>query len=336
METPDAKPKVSLILRDNVLGGVQTTLRALVQSRLAEKFAFAIVPPAEASRQLQRGEARVFLFQDASSWSRLPALAAFRLRGSRAKIAIHEHHYSEGFEKYNVPSPARFRAMLRLSYALADRVVAVSDGQRDWMLRHGLARPEGVEVLRCVPPLQHLFAVPAKPPGRPLMLAALGRFARQKGFDVLLAALRQMPAGKVRLRIAGGGPDEAALKAQCEGLREVSFVGVITDVAGFLAECDAVVIPSRWEPGAAVGYEVRAAGKPVIASRVDGLSEQLDGCGLLVEPENPYALAAAITQLSELSGETLRAWGARGRASVLDAAESTVRGWDKLLTELAS
>ena len=334
MSSALAKPKISLILRASVMGGVQTSNEALTNSRLAEKFDFTIVPPDEARRQLRSGEARVFLFEDACSWRRLPELAAFRLRRGRARIVVHEHHYSEGFEHCNVRSRARFRAMLRLSYALADRVVAVSQGQRDWMLRHRLVAPARVAVIRCVPPLQGFFAVPVKPPARPLILAALGRFAPQKGFDILLAAIREIPPGTVQLRIAGGGPDERALKDQCGGLRGVSFVGVSTDVAGFLAECDAVVIPSRWEPGAAVGFEVRAAGKPVIATRVDGLSEQLDGCGLLVEPENPHALAAALAQLAAAPAETLCAWGVRGRGAVAEAAENSLRGWDKLLGDL--
>ena len=316
------------------MGGVQTALHALMGSRLAEDCEMEIVSPAVARQQLRRAEPRVFVFEDACSWRGLPALAAFRLRQGRSRIVLHELHYSEHFVRCRVPSPARFHAMLRLSYALADRVIAISHGQADWMLAHRLAPPQRIARIVLASPLAPLLAVPLRPAGHPLVLAALGRFHPQKGFDVLLAAMRLLPRGTVRLLLAGAGPDEAALRAQSAGLDDVAFVGSRSDIAGFLTECDAVVIPSRWEPFGLVCQEAKAAGKPVIVSRVDGLTEQVDGCGLLVEPENPGALAAAITQLAEQPPATLRQWGERGRASVTGALEDSVRGWQELLAGL--
>lgn len=318
------------------MGGVQTVIQSITGSRLAEKFEFTVVPPEEARRQLRRGEPRVFVFEDACSWRRLPELAAFRLRRGRGKIVIHEGHYSEHFVRCIAPSPARFHAMLRLSYGLADRVVAVSHGQAEWLRARRLAAPARIEVVPLASPLPPLLALPFTAPDRPLVLAAFGRFHPQKGFDVLLDAMRLLPRGKVRLLIAGAGPNEAQLRAQNAGLDDVTFAGVRTDIAGFLAGCGAVVIPSRWEPFGLVCQEAKAAGKPVIVSRVDGLTEQVENCGLLVPPEDPKALAAAIVQLAEMPDETLRAWGEHGRATVADAVEESVRGWEKLFTELTS
>ncbi len=318
------------------MGGVQTAVHTLMASRVAKDFAMAIVSPDQARRQLWSGETRVFVFEDACAWRGLPELGAFRLRRGRSKIVIHELHYAEHFVRCRVPSPARFHAMLRLSYALADRVVAISRGQADWMRARRLAAPHRIARILLASTLPPLLALPWRAPARPLVLAAFGRFHPQKGFDVLLAAMRLLPRGKVRLRIAGGGPDETALRAQSAGLGEVTFVGPRADIAGFLAECDAVLIPSRWEPLGLVAQEAKAAAKPVIASRVDGLTEQVEGCGLLVPPDDPTALAAAIAQLAEMPDETLRAFGEHGRATVADAAEESVRGWEKLFTELTS
>ena len=334
MPSQSAKPKVSLVIRASVMGGVTTGLQALTQSRLAEKYEFAIVPPAAAWRQLRSGEPRVFVFEDACAWRGLPEFAAFKLRKGRSATVLHELHYSEHFVRCKVPSPARFYAMLRLSYRLADRVVAISQGQADWLLRHHLVPPDRLALNILAAHLPPLLALPFRPPSQPLVLAAFGRFHPQKGFDVLLDAMRLLPRGKVRLLIVGTGPDEVALRAQSAGLDDVAFVGARTDIAGFLSECDAVVIPSRWEPLGLVCQEAKAAGKPVISSRVDGLTEQVDGCGLLVEPEKPDALAAAIAQLSALPDATLHAWGGRGRATVAGALENSLRAWDKLFTGL--
>lgn len=334
MPPATAKPKVSLVIRAAVMGGVTTGLHALTRSRLAEKYEFAIVPPAAAWRQARSGEPQVFVFEDSCAWRHLPEFVAFKLGKGRGKTVLHELHYSEHFVRCRVPSPARFYAMLRLSYGLVDRVVTISQGQADWLLRHKLVPPQKLELNILASNLPPLLAVPFKAPSRPLTLAAFGRFHPQKGFDVMLEAMRLLPRGKVRLLIAGAGPDEAALRAQSAGLDEVEFVGARSDIAGFLSGCDAVLIPSRWEPLGLVCQEAKAAGKPVISSRVDGLTEQVDGCGLLVEPEKAEQLAAAITQLSELPDATLQGWGARGRETVTDALENSLRTWDKLFTEL--
>ena len=334
MPPAPAKPKVSLIMRAVEMGGIQTGIGALTHSRLAEKYEFSVVTPDEAWRQLRTAGPRILMFKEPCSWRGVPTLAAFRLRKGRSKIVIHEHHYSEHFVRCTVPSPARFHAMLRLSYAMADRVLAISHGQADWMLAHRLVPPSRLALVVQASPLSPLLALPPRPPARPLVLGALGRFHRQKGFDVLVEAMRLLPRGKARLLLAGGGPDEAMLRALGAGLDDVVFTGPRTDIAGFFAECDAVVIPSRWEPFGRVCQEAKAAGKPVIVSGVDGLSEQVDGCGLLVAPEDPAALAAAIAQLCESPDETLRAWGARGRANVARAVEDYLRAMDQFFTEL--
>ena len=317
------------------MGGVQSLIHTLIHSRLAEKFEFAVVPPGEAWRQLRRGAPRVFVFEDACAWRRLPELAAFRLGKGRSRIAIQENHYSEHFVRCRVSSLARFHAMLRLSYGLVDRVIAISQAQVEWMRARRLVAPHRLARVHLASPLAPLLALPWKTPARPRVLAAFGRFHPQKGFDVLLDALHRLPRRKVRLLIAGAGPDEASLRARGAGLDDVEFVGSRTDIPAFLAGCDAVVIPSRWEPLGLVCQEAKAAGKPVIAARVDGLTEQAEGSGLLVETENPDALAAAIAQLADMADDTLRAWGERGRTSVRDALETSLKSWEKLFEELA-
>jgi glycosyltransferase involved in cell wall biosynthesis len=57
------------------------------------------------------------------------------------------------------------------------------------------------------------------------------------------------------------------------------------------------VIPSRKEPFGIVALEAIAGGCPVVASNVGGLPESVGKCGLLVEPENPTALADAIEEV---------------------------------------
>jgi glycosyltransferase involved in cell wall biosynthesis len=65
-----------------------------------------------------------------------------------------------------------------------------------------------------------------------------------------------------------------------------------------MASSRVVAVPSRQEPFGLVALEAMAAGKPVIASRVGGLPEVLDGAeALLVEPDDPTALADALKSM---------------------------------------
>ena len=65
-----------------------------------------------------------------------------------------------------------------------------------------------------------------------------------------------------------------------------------------LAALDLFCMPSRWEGFGLSLVEALAAGKPVVASRVDSLPEVLGEAGLLVPPANSRALVPAANSLS--------------------------------------
>lgn len=130
-------------------------------------------------------------------------------------------------------------------------------------------------------------------------LVAAGRLVSTKGFDVLLRAFAN---GKQRstLTLIGDGPEREKLEklARELGLNgEIRFSGG-KDQTQTLAEmslASVVVIPSLRETFGLVALEAMALGKPIVASRVGGLSEVLEGAdALLVEPGDPTALAEAI------------------------------------------
>jgi len=130
---------------------------------------------------------------------------------------------------------------------------------------------------------------------------------RRKGHDVLLAALAELarPAHgglRPRLWIAGDGEERDELEQQARSLglgERVSFLGVRDDVGDLLAAADLCVLPSRQEGLGVAALEAMAAGRPVVASKVGGLAGAVeDGlCGLLVPPEEPAALAAALARV---------------------------------------
>lgn len=134
---------------------------------------------------------------------------------------------------------------------------------------------------------------------RPLLVSA-GRLFGQKGFDTLLAASvywgRRTPTPLVV--IAGSGPLHADLAAriQAEHL-PVRLLGHRHDVADLLAAADVLVVPSVWEGQPMVVQEMLRAGRPLVATDVGGIPGLVGRAAVLVPPNEPAMLAAAVERL---------------------------------------
>ena len=115
-------------------------------------------------------------------------------------------------------------------------------------------------------------------------VVGIGQLVKHKGFDVLIAAFAQICATwpAVDLLLAGSGPENEALQQQIHTAQldsRIHLLGTVdhNQVASLMRGSRAIVIPSRREPFGIVGLEAMAAGRPIIASRVDGLAEALKG-----------------------------------------------------------
>jgi glycosyltransferase involved in cell wall biosynthesis len=136
-----------------------------------------------------------------------------------------------------------------------------------------------------------------------LLVIAVGRLHPQKAFGVLLRALQLVleDGHPVQLRIAGGGPLEGTLRREVEqlGLGErVQLLGIRGDVPRLLAASDVYASSAAWEGLPIATLEAMAAGLPIAATAVGDVTNVVDsGCGILVPPGRPEALARALSRL---------------------------------------
>ena len=127
-----------------------------------------------------------------------------------------------------------------------------------------------------------------------------------KAIDVLLHAAKPLLTSdrSLTLVLAGDGPLRVELESLASSLgirNQTVFLGTqgATAVASLLHSCETMVLPSRMEPFGIVLIEGMACKKPVVASAVGGIPEIIEHevSGILVEPENPQALAAGLRRV---------------------------------------
>lgn len=134
----------------------------------------------------------------------------------------------------------------------------------------------------------------------PLVLGFIGRVTEEKGVDLLVKAIGFLPPGAVQLKIAGRSDetDQRRLRALAPAA-DITFVGFVK-AADFYGQVDVVAIPSIWEePGALVLAEARAAGRPVLATKVGGSPEAVrDGVTGWLSTAEPEEFAKQIEAIA--------------------------------------
>ena len=169
---------------------------------------------------------------------------------------------------------------------------------------------------------------------RRLRVVFLGRMIEEKGPDVLIraAGMLRRPDLEVLLIGSQGFARDAPLSQFERELRRLAdqtmsatgsairFEPFVDRLAlpDLLRSADVLVVPSRWdEPSGLTAAEGLATGLPVIASRVGGLPDVVGSAGLLVAPDDPTALAAALASLAD-DPEERRARGRMARGHALE------------------
>jgi colanic acid/amylovoran biosynthesis glycosyltransferase len=192
--------------------------------------------------------------------------------------------------------------------ALGDAFLVTTDSfGRDTLRRHGFD-DRRIATLRLAIAVKAIPFRERRPDRGVLRLVTVARLVPKKGIEVGLravAALRgRSPQLQVEYRVIGDGALRDPLVALARQLgvgHVVQFLGAqpSSEVLRCMYESDVYILPSLMEQAGYVLLEAQASGLPVVATRVGGVPEMVrEGrSAVLVEPNDPARLAAAIEQL---------------------------------------
>ncbi len=166
----------------------------------------------------------------------------------------------------------------------------------------------------------------------------------QKALDVLLRAFALFRATHpdARLVIVGDGPEEGRLRLLASELgieSALTLVGRRRDVPELLLAFDAFALSSDYEGTPLVIHEAALAGCPIVSTNVGGIAEVVpdEECALLVPPQDPAALAAALERVAD-DPEQARTRAAAAREGVASTYTPgrVITLWSDLFEELVA
>ncbi len=247
--------------------------------------------------------------------------SAARRVGTRGIVHTFHGHVLEGY--FASPSNAAFVLAERRLARHTSALVAVSMSTRDELLALGIGRPERWHVVPLALDLGSVTATavdPAEargwldlPPGVPVV-GIVGRLVPIKNHVLFIEAARRVLLERpdVVFAIAGDGELRAMLEPEAHRVLgdRVRFLGWVFDLGLLYAALDVVVLTSLNEGTPVALIEAMAAGRPVVATDVGGVSEVVRGDpnGELVPSGDAEAVARAV--LRSLEARDTRTGGA--------------------------
>jgi glycosyltransferase involved in cell wall biosynthesis len=156
-------------------------------------------------------------------------------------------------------------------------------------------------------------------PPQTRIIGSICRLVEQKGITYAIDAMKILSEAYPDLHyvIVGDGVLREKLMGQTAALdlqKRIHFLGWREDVAEIMTQFEIFIAPSLWEGFGLVLLEAMGQSRPVVSSNISSVPEvvQDDITGLLVEPRNPTALAAAIGKLLD-DPEQAQQMGQAGR-----------------------
>lgn len=225
------------------------------------------------------------------------------LKKSKTKLVFTEHNTSN-----NRRGKFIFKWIERLVYKQYDKIIAITPEANINLKRHLKSNRNittiynGVDLdkIQNEKNQNSLYADRIVKLKDKKIIVQIASFRSQKDQDTLIRALTLLPEDFHVLFVGDGARiqicKDLAKKLSVE--QQISFLGLQNKVGAILNESSIVVMSSNYEGFGRAAIEGMAAGKPVIASNVPGLSKIIEGAGLLFEVGDEKKLSNLILKLS--------------------------------------
>ncbi len=275
---------VSHLVADEPGEGIEAMVGQMRASPLLAPFASGrLVRQERGQMEPPRLQADIIVSHLPVSWRNLAYLTALRALHPATPLIHVEHLFGDGYVAGTIDNRDRFDALVGASYALFDMIVALNAPQERWILRHRFAGLDRVVLIE--PSAPPPAAALGRAPGNAAVLAAIGRFDRASGFDILIDAFIAADRDDLTLRLHGEGPRHSELVARARGHERIEFADAPADRRAAFAAADGLAVPARFDASGLVALEALAAGLPVLTAPIDA-SAALVRAGALVVPEN--------------------------------------------------
>lgn len=191
------------------------------------------------------------------------------------------------------------RSLDKWMYNRYEHIICISDKAQDNLEQHIGKRPSiftinnGIDTQRFLRPIKDISGKTE------FIVTMVAGFRPQKDQDTLIRAMALLP-DNFKLWLVGDGERRNIIESLIAELglqHRVCLLGIRTDIPNILEQSDICVLSSHWEGFGLAAVEAMAAGRPVIASDVDGLRDVVKGAGVLFTQSDANTLASHIDAL---------------------------------------
>lgn len=218
--------------------------------------------------------------------------ASLAARGLSIKLIYTEHSTSNSRR-----NKWYFRPIERFMYGRYEKIISISQQTQDALTSWLGQYDERFVIINNGVDTKKFASV--KVSVIPKSLIMVSRFASSKDQATVIRALEHIDK-EATLRFVGDGEN----RKHCEELAQelgvsdrVQFLGSRSDVPELVASSYIGIQSSNWEGFGLTAVELMAAGKPVIATNVDGLKQVVEGAGEIFNVSNAKELAARVNNL---------------------------------------
>lgn len=226
-----------------------------------------------------------------------------QLYAAIANIGLHKRLVTT---EHNTSNRKRNRFLLRLidkwMYRRYEHIICISDKSAEnlkaYLKRndHIMTIYNGVDVERI-----HQAKPIEKMKSKRFVTLMVAAYRPQKDHETVIRAAKRLPQNQFEFWFAGTGArmDEVVREVNEAGLQEqIKILGNRTDVPQLLQTADVILMSTHYEGLSLSNIEGMSAGKPFVASDVDGVHEITAGYGILFPHEDDATLAELLQRLS--------------------------------------